>query len=77
MKIRRTKRETIPFGVLMGGDVFNYLEDSNCEYCIKLDHPLEGQVTAISLIDGTYVFMKDEDEVVPLNVELVDLDKEN
>lgn len=75
MKIRRTKRETVPFRELTGGDVFNYPEDSQCEYCIKLDCPLEVHTTAISLIDGSPVLMKDEDEVIPLNVELVDLDK--
>lgn len=82
MRIKNYKNKTIPFKDVKAGAVFRYPKDENCNYCIKLERAFDmvsgfPSVTAISLVDGSAVYMNDNDGVIVLNVELVDLDKEN
>lgn len=82
MKIKNYKNKMVSFKNVNAGVVFRYPKDKDCNYCIKLERAFDvvcgfPPVTAISLVDGSAVYMKDEDEVILLNVELVDLDKEN
>lgn len=82
MRIKNYKNKTIPFKEIKAGTVFRYPKDEACNYCIKLERAFDvvsgfPPVTAISLVDGSAVYMNDSDGVIVLNVELIDLDKEN